>query len=539
MFGLSKLLGWGKGEVEPRHPALPEEVLSTLMVGSAPVAIIQTDLSGNCLFVNERWCQFTGIGLDRAAGQGWVLAIHPDDRPDFFAAWSHAVSVRAPFVIEHRLVADSGHAIWVQANMVPHDGPDGMAAGFVGTVIDISSGRRAEQALRDSEARLRAIFDTVVDGIVIIDRDGIIRSFNPAAARIFGWSAEEVVGMSIGTLMPEPFRSSHQAQLERVVAGGPPRVYGKERELLGLRKDGSQFPLEVALSEFRTGAKLMFTGVVRDISERKQIDRMKDEFISVVSHELRTPLTSINGALSLIEGGLDGELPEKTRTLVELARKGCGRLTAQLNDILDMETLWSGRASFQSAPVDLADIAVRAVEVARVEFPDTRFEFQDGLRPGRAVLLGDPDRLVQVVSKLLSNAARYSPPEAAVEIGLGHKGRWWRLSVTDHGAGVPGDFRARVFQRFAQADGGADRSSQGVGLGLAIAQAIVSRHGGHIGFDSEENRGSTFWFELPEEAGLSSRPVQERRSHPRHESRVETGRGQSWQDGRLYSRATR
>ena len=171
------------------------------------------------------------------------------------------------------------------------------------------------QEVRDSEVRIRAIVDSVVDAIVVIDSAGRIDSFNPAAEPIFGYVPAEMPGKNVNILMPEPYRSGYAGYIH-FLNTGEARVIGKPRELIEQRKDGSTFPIELFVARMLDKGQVMFNGIVRDITERQKIDRMKSEFVSTVSHELRTPLTAIRGAIGLIAGGMMGELPEKMRQLM-------------------------------------------------------------------------------------------------------------------------------------------------------------------------------------------------------------------------------
>ncbi len=368
---------------------------------------------------------------------------------------------------------------------------------FTGLVRDISALKRAEAALQDRTRRLRAVFETAVDGIITIDDRGGIDSMNPAAESIFGYRADEVVGRNVTCLMPEPYAAQHDGYLRRYLQTGERKVIGIGRVVEGLRRDGSTFPLELAVSEMQVGGRRMFTGIVRDISERVKIERLKNEFVSTVSHELRTPLTSIRGALGLLLGGAVGEVPPKARQMLALAERNCERLTLLINDILDLEKIESGRMAFRFGSVDLGELVTQACE-AHQGFADRHgIALRVDIGSNDRRVSGDPDRLQQVLANLLSNATKFSPDGGVVEVVLARRDDALRISVRDHGEGVPEAFRERIFGRFAQADSSDTRGKGGTGLGLNISRAIVERHGGRIGFDSVEGQGATFYFELP------------------------------------------
>jgi len=368
-----------------------------------------------------------------------------------------------------------------------------------------SKRKATESSLRDSEMRMGAVLGSIFDGIITINEQGLIESVNPAAERIFGYPAVELVGSNVARLMPDPHRSRHDSYLRGYLDSGHARIIGRVREVEGLRKDGTLFPLEIAVNEIRLGGRRVFSGTLRDVTERKAMERMKTEFISTVSHELRTPLTSIRGSLGLLSAGVGGELSERANSLVEMANANSERLVRLITDILDIEKIESGETGLRLQPVDLGALVEQAV--AQNQDYATQFGVTLRIVQPRAGLRvrADPDKLHQVLANLLGNAAKFSPPGAVVEIDLSRAGEHARVAVHDSGPGVPEEFRPRIFQKFAQADGSDMRRPGGTGLGLSIAKAIVERHGGRVGFDSPPGGGATFYFELPV-AAAGTRP---------------------------------
>ena len=358
--------------------------------------------------------------------------------------------------------------------------------------------RSTNEALRSSEERVSTVLDTVIDGIITINDRGIIESVNPAVTKIFGYESDELLGRNVKALMPEPYESAHDGYLENYRNGGEAGLIGIGREVEGRRKDGSTFPLELAVAEMRIGGARMFTGSVRDITDRKQAEKLKREFVSTVSHELRTPLTSIKGSLGLIQARMTGDLPEKLRTLLAIAYKNSDRLVNLVNDILDIEKIEAGQMDFRMEPLDLGSLVAQAIE-ANKGYGD---EYRVTLVPMGEVpdgkIDGDRDRLQQVFGNLISNAAKFSPENGQVEIAVSRRENAFRISVNDHGPGIPEEFRDRIFEKFTQADSSDTRQKGGTGLGLSISRAIVERHGGSIGFATEPGKGTTFHFDLPE-----------------------------------------
>jgi signal transduction histidine kinase/CheY-like chemotaxis protein len=262
------------------------------------------------------------------------------------------------------------------------------------------------------------------------------------------------------------------------------------------RADGSSFPVEYASTPIVeegqiTGAVVTF----RDVTERREVDRLKDEFVSVVSHELRTPLTSIRGSLGLLAAGKLGEVPEKGRRMLEIAVQNTDRLVRLINDILDIERIESGRVTMELRATDAADLAHQAVDVmqAMAEKAGVRLYAWADRQPMEA----DPDRILQVLTNLLSNAIKFSPPDAEVSVTVIRDGPDVVFRVKDHGRGIPADRLESIFERFQQVDSSDARDKGGTGRGLAICRSIIQQHGGRIWVESVPGEGSTFTFTLP------------------------------------------
>jgi PAS domain S-box-containing protein len=377
-------------------------------------------------------------------------------------------------------------AVPVDVSVTPAAGGDR----FVASVRDVSERRAAEQALRQSEQRTRSILDNMLGGLITIDEAGLIESVNPAAERIFGYGASDLVGRPLALLVPDSV-GDKAAYLRTAFA----RAIGRITEWQGRRKDGEEFPFELSMFEFRPGSGRHFAGSVRDISERHAVEKLKQEFVSTVSHELRTPLASIRGSLSLLAGGVLGDLSDEAREMVAIAERNCVRLIALVNDILDLERLEHGRLQMEVAEVGLGEVLTRASEAVR-EFAKERQVALD-VEPTTMTVQGDAGRLVQVLVNLVSNAVKFSPAGASVRVRVRENAGLARVDVIDCGRGVPPAHRAAIFERFRQVESSDARDRGGTGLGLAICKAIVEQHGGEIGVESEEGQGSTFWFEVP------------------------------------------
>lgn len=348
--------------------------------------------------------------------------------------------------------------------------------------------------LRDAMQRIAAIIDSAQDAFIAIDPDGHITDWNPAASRMFGWSREEALGQNyIGLLVPQRFQAQQQDALA-AARGSDAAAFGHRLQRTLIRRDGEELVVEATISR---PANAMFSAFLHDISERRQVEEMKNEFIATVSHELRTPMTSIRASLSMLADGGAGELPQDVQLLVNIAYQSSERLVRLVNDVLDIEKIEAGRMDFRHDELEVGPLLDDALDAVRGSASQRPVELAREGEPVGLKVRGDHDRLVQVLVNLLSNAIKYSPQYNCVTLACSAVPEGVRLSVSDNGSGIPEAFRARVFEKFAQADSSDTRLKGGTGLGLAICRAIVAQHGGQIAFETEEGVGTTFHVTLP------------------------------------------
>jgi PAS domain S-box-containing protein len=340
--------------------------------------------------------------------------------------------------------------------------------------------------LHEIATRQRAIVDSAMDSIVTLDPDGRIESVNRAGERMFGYQPDDLIGRHVEQLL-----DLRAEENDFILAAGV------VKELTARRADGTQFPVDMALGSMELPDGLHLVAMIRDISDRKRTEQLKDEFVSTVSHELRTPLTSIAGSLGLLSAGAAGQLPPKAARLIEIAHENCHRLVRLINDILDIEKIESGKLRLRVANVGMAELVARSVEDLRGYAGQLGVTIEVAGGAEDALVRGDADRIVQVITNLVSNAVKFSPAQGVVRIALTAESGLVRLSIRDHGPGVPDDFRDRIFSKFAQADSTDTRQKGGTGLGLAISKEIVDHHGGRLWFDSVPGEGCTFHVDLP------------------------------------------
>ncbi len=363
--------------------------------------------------------------------------------------------------------------------------------------------RELEQALvtvRASEQRIATIIATAQDAFVGVDLQANICDWNSRASEMFGWSREEAIGLPVAeVLVPSRFAPSVDKAIDMFKLTGRSDFLERHFERLVVNRRGVEFPVEVTAGLAGRGASAFFSVFIRDISERKKIERMKSEFVSTVSHELRTPLTSIRASLSMLADGMAGELPEDVRGLVDISRQSCERLVRLVNDVLDIQKIESGKMEFHSRVQPLQPLVEHALAAMQGFAQQQGVAVRGDFAPDAVALAAnvDGDRITQVLTNLLSNAIKFSPRGEQVVLGLSAYGDRARIAVEDHGCGMPADFMDRVFQPFAQADGADSRQKSGTGLGLSIVKNIVEQHGGTIRFTTAEGDGTTFVVELP------------------------------------------
>jgi PAS domain S-box-containing protein len=319
---------------------------------------------------------------------------------------------------------------------------------------------------------------------------------NHAAEILFGYAAAELVGGPVKKLVLPSFHGEFDRTWHELVTS---RESVAGLKIRNPRRDGAEIICEWTVTPLVNVQREVIAVIAQgqDITAQLEAERMKKEFTSTLSHELRTPLTSIIGSLQLINSGVMGEVDKEVAELTGVAERNSQRLLDLINDILDIEKIESGKLTLVPEVIALDDL-VRESMVLNKGFGErfkVRFDSHGGTSESR--VHADRKRLLQVMTNLLSNAAKFSPEDGVVEISTADAGSNVRVSVHDRGSGIPEGFRGRIFGRFAQADSTAARQKGGTGLGLAICKRLIELMHGRIGFDDRPGGGTTFWFELP------------------------------------------
>jgi len=436
---------------------------------------------------------------DRLIGAPMQSFIVREDQDQFYLLRRAAETKAGAHGCEIRMKRRGGMAFHARMDCIAIAGEEGSTALRI-SFSDISSLKKAEQALREREAWTHAVLDAAVSGIIAIGEKGVIELVNPAAVQMFGYEPGEMVGQNVTMLMPESYRRGHEVGLRKYLDARRLLDIRIPREVEGRRKDGRVFPMEMTLREITTHPGRTVIGFVTDITERKQIERVRKTFCAIAGHELRTPATNISLALDMLTRGEAGELPEKVGELVDVAHRGSERLKRMISDMLEYQRYDLGELDFELVPLEIMSQVEEAVSANRAAADQFAVVLAVSSSAPDARVVGDAGRLIQVLDNLLSNAIRFSPEGGTVTVDVSRPDGCVRVAVTDNGPGLSEEFRPMVFEPFAQESSSLEdpRNKESVGLGLVIAKAIVEKLGGRIGFVSQPWVATTFWVELPE-----------------------------------------
>jgi PAS domain S-box-containing protein len=354
------------------------------------------------------------------------------------------------------------------------------------------------------DAHRAAVEEASVDAVLAIDERGIIESFDPAAQRLFGYPAHEVVGKNVNMLMPSPYREEHDGYIQRYLRTGEKRIIGIGREVVGLRRDGSTFPMHLSVAEVRSGGRRLFAGIARDLTELQRVDRARGEllerlertnaelerFTYTVSHDLKSPLITIRGFLGLLQQDVSAGDVERALNDVARISNAVDTMQSLLEDLLELSRI--GRVANPSADVALGEVAAEAVEM--LSGPIAEAGASVSIDSDLPVVFGDRTRLREVFQNLVENAIKFGAegsPEVA--IGVRHDGDDPVCFVRDNGIGIEERHQSRIFGLFEKLE----RKAEGTGIGLALVKRIVEIHGGRIWVESDGlGSGSCFCFTL-------------------------------------------
>ncbi|AGY58498.1 PAS domain-containing sensor histidine kinase [Gloeobacter kilaueensis] len=521
-------------ETDAQHKILQELANVRFALDQSSIVAI-TDARGEIIYVNDKFCEISRYRRDELLGQNHRIinsGFHP---PAFFTNLWRTIRSGQVWRGEIKNRAKDGTFYWVDTTIVPFLDEHGRPQQYVSIRNDITERRRVEEQLRQAKEELEyrvaertwelteanarlslelterkrteralallsrkneLILISAGDGIVGLDLQGRISFVNPAAARLFGRESKELIEQPLHAIALAGRLTGYQPAEFQIYASLVDGLVHQMSAVSFCRRDGSTFPVEyVSTPILDEGQVLGAVITFRDITERQAIERLKEEFISVVSHELRTPLASIRGALGLLQGGLIETQPARAERMLAIATTNTDRLVRLINDILDVERMQLGKTPMVRQHCNIAEIGAQSVEMMQMMAAQEQISLRTTLEP--APLWADPDRLVQTLTNLISNAIKFSAPGSTVWVRSRLEGASVRVEVEDQGRGIPADKLETIFERFQQVDASDSRQKGGTGLGLAICRGIVEQHGGRIWAVSTPDLGSTFILTLP------------------------------------------
>lgn len=492
------------------------------LLGAATDPIVIIDGDGAIVLANPALERLFGHAPGALLGQRIEVLLparyqhsHVGQRRDYFGApRGRAMGGDAALSGLHR----DGREFPVEVSLSPLKSAQGLPLAMA-IVHDVSQRKQAEAALQESEARMRAVFESAVDAIITIDEQGRLERLNPAAERMFGYAEAEVAGQNVSILMPSPDRERHDGYLEHYRETGERRIIGKGREVQGLRRDGTVFPIDLTVTEMQLGERRMFTGMVRDITERKlaeaQNERLLAELTSaneeltsfayVVSHDLKAPLRGIGSLADWISTDYAAHFNDEGKEHMRLLIQRVHRMGALIDGILQYSRV--GRVREVSSAVDL-NALLRVVIDLLAPPPHIAITVD----PALPVIVAEPTRLQQLFHNLISNAVKYmDKPQGQVHVGCTDGGNEWQFFVADNGPGIEARHFDKIFQLF-QTLAPRDRV-ESTGVGLTLAKKIVEMYGGRIWVESVPREGATFRFSLPKssaaQGGATPTPTRE------------------------------
>ncbi|MCL1467082.1 PAS domain S-box protein [Argonema galeatum] len=452
-----------------------------------PVMVDLFDIDGKIKMVNREWEKVLGWSLLELQNFDVMSEFYPDPEYrqevlNFIASADHQWGDFKTRIRSGRILDTS----W--ANVLLSDGTN------IGIGQDISDRKRAEAALRESEERFRKIFAQAPIGIALSTADGQLFQVNQTFCQMLGYTESEMKALNLRDISYPADREKELPYIEECRKG---KITSYQLEKCYIKKSGDLVLTNLIGGLIRDRDKniVYALSMIEDITERKQIERMKDEFISIVSHELRTPLTSLLGALGLLSTGRLGAMNEQGQRLLEFAMEDTDRLVLLVNDILDMERLKLGKMTLNEQICDAADLMGRVINL--MQPLAQKAEVTLSVIADSVKVWADSDRIIQVLTNLLSNAIKFSPPASTVFLSAHLRENRILFEVKDTGRGIPTEHLQKIFEPFQQVDASDSRQKGGTGLGLTICRSIVEQHGGRIWVESTLEGGSTFCFDLP------------------------------------------
>lgn len=491
-------------EAEQRYRALVEATATTVW---------HANPAGGLTFVGDSWTEVSGQTVQEILKWGWLDAIHPDDRERTVKAWQNALGNKTLYATEFRVLTQTGEYRWFAVSAVPLFDSAGAVREWVGSNIDITARKSAEEERAESRrqleterARLAYIFEQAPAFVTVLrGADHVYELTNPAYLQLIGH--RNIIGKTVRDALPELAGQGYFELLDNVYQSGQAFIGNEMAVEFQYAPDSPperrfvNFVFQPIFGDDRRSSGIFVHGV--DITEQVQArheaenaNRMKDEFLATLSHELRTPLNAILGWSNMLQTRtFSQEEAKKALATIERNARSQNQL---IDDILDVSRIITGKLRLDVRAVDLSSVIAAAIDAARPAAEAKNIRLQVLLDPQAGLISGDPDRLQQVIWNLLSNAVKFTPKGGRVQVRLERVNSHVEIVVSDTGTGIEAEFLPFVFDRFRQSDGSMTRRHGGLGLGLAIVRQIIELHGGTVAVESDgAQQGATFTVNLP------------------------------------------
>jgi PAS domain S-box-containing protein len=445
-----------------------------------------SDEDGGVLDVNENFQKVFGYTRDEIIGKNHSILYKHKHLDEGYLQIRNAVLEKRVWSGEQKLVSKTNEPIFVNTTIIPQFDKDGKHLRSLNIRTDTTAYRRAE-----ANRFLTLMLEELQDEVYIYDVDTLnITYVNRSARARCNWSEDESQSKRINDSSPDFDEIAFRHHVSPLMTG--------EKAVATIEVMHSKGPVEIATRLYEDlGGQKVFVSVLRDISWRKKVEDAKMESVSIVSHELRTPLTSIKGSLRLLQSGVLGVLEPKAQNIVDIAVRNSDRLVMMVSDILDLEKIEAGQMDFRMEKVNLVDLLTEAAQANKGYGDEHSVKFEIDSAYENAAVLGNHDRLMQVMTNLMSNAAKYSPADGVVKLTISQHSQFWRVSVIDSGPGIPESARDTMFKPFSQQASTDGKKRKGTGLGLVIVKTILKRHHARIDYKSEIGVGTEFFFDIP------------------------------------------
>ena len=466
-------------------------------------------IEGNIELVNPSWLNTLGFELHEVVGRSIYDFIHPPCREEYKAIRKKA--------IDEKVKAD------LLTTFMTKHGKEVVGEGQIGCAYDIdqplytrcvfkniTAKKIAGKKIEESEKRLKTFFNSGPDAVIVINEQQLILEWNPKAEIIFGYSADEVIGKPLSeTIIPHQYREAHIKGMAHFLKTGEGPVLNKTLELTALHKKGHEFYINLSVSNVKLGNEWVFIAFLSDITERKKteeslirkeaellkvklLEERKDEFISIASHELKTPLTTIKAYTQLAISLSEGCSPVIVQYLQKVDQYA-GKVNYLINELLDVSRIQAGKLSLTETDVQVESFIPEVLNSIQ-HITQTHTIILNSIEAAQVKI--DTIRLEQVITNLISNAAKYSPGQEKIMVNCNKINGTIVISFTDFGIGIPKEKLNKIFERFYRVDE-VSKEFSGLGIGLYVSAEIIKQHGGKIWAESVEGEGSTFFISLP------------------------------------------